>query len=200
MISLYIAQPSWLHRLPAGLKLLVLLVASLALLPVSNPWALTWGCAVAVGVYASLGRGGVERLIGLRSILLLVLGLGLFQALVMNWHVAWLSVARLIVMIMIADLVSATTPMQDMMRVVRPCLTPLRLFGLNPDRLSLAVALVIRFIPSLLAQWQAQSAAWRARTNKSAGVRLLVPFMSLTMSRTEKIAEALIARKSSRGN
>ncbi len=200
MISLYIAQPSWLHRLPAGLKLLVLLVASLALLPVSNPWALTWGCAVAVGVYASLGRAGVERLIGLRSILLLVLGLGLFQALVMNWHVAWLSVARLIVMIMIADLVSATTPMQDMMRVIRPCLTPLRLFGLNPDRLSLAVALVIRFIPSLLAQWQAQSAAWRARTNKSAGVRLLVPFMSLTMSRTEKIAEALIARKSSRGN
>ncbi len=200
MISLYIAQPSWLHRLPAGLKLLVLLVASLALLPVSNPWALTWGCVVAVGVYASLGRAGVERLIGLRSILLLVLGLGLFQALVMNWHVAWLSVARLIVMIMIADLVSATTPMQDMMRVVRPCLTPLRLFGLNPDRLSLAVALVIRFIPSLLAQWQAQSAAWRARTNKSAGVRLLVPFMSLTMGRTEKIAEALIARKSSRGN
>ncbi len=200
MISLYIAQPSWLHRLPAGLKLLVLLVASLALLPVSNPWALTWGCAVAVGVYASLGRAGVERLIGLRSILLLVLGLGLFQALVMNWHVAWLSVARLIVMIMIADLVSATTPMQDMMRVIRPCLAPLRLFGLNPDRLSLAVALVIRFIPSLLAQWQAQSAAWRARTNKSAGVRLLVPFMSLTMSRTEKIAEALIARKSSRGN
>ena len=200
MISLYIAQPSWLHRLPAGLKLLVLLVASLALLPVSNPWALTWGCAVAVGVYASLGRAGVERLIGLRSILLLVLGLGLFQALVMNWHVAWLSVARLIVMIMIADLVSATTPMQDMMRVVRPCLTPLRLFGLNPDRLSLAVALVIRFIPSLLAQWQAQSTAWRARANKSAGVRLLVPFMSLTMSRTEKIAEALIARKSSRGN
>ncbi len=200
MISLYIAQPSWLHRLPAGLKLLVLLVASLALLPVSNPWALTWGCAVAVGVYASLGRAGVERLIGLRSILLLVLGLGLFQALVMNWHVAWLSVARLIVMIMIADLVSATTPMQDMMRVIRPCLTPLRLFGLNPDRLSLAVALVIRFIPSLLAQWQAQSAAWCARANKSAGVRLLVPFMSLTMSRTEKIAEALIARKSSRGN
>lgn len=200
MISLYIAQPSWLHRLPAGLKLLVLLVASLALLPVSNPWALTWGCAAVVGVYASLGRAGVERLIGLRSILLLVLGLGLFQALVMNWHVAWLSVARLIVMIMIADLVSATTPMQDMMRVVRPCLTPLRLFGLNPDRLSLAVALVIRFIPSLLAQWQAQSAAWRARANKSAGVRLLVPFMSLTMSRTEKIAEALIARKSSRGN
>lgn len=200
MISLYIAQPSWLHRLPAGLKLLVLLVASLALLPVSNPWALTWGCVVAVGVYASLGRAGVERLIGLRSILLLVLGLGLFQALVMNWHVAWLSVARLIVMIMIADLVSATTPMQDMMRVIRPCLTPLRLFGLNPDRLSLAVALVIRFIPSLLAQWQAQSAAWRARANKSAGVRLLVPFMSLTMSRTEKIAEALIARKSSRGN
>lgn len=200
MISLYIAHQSWLHRLPAGLKLLVLLVASLALLPVSNPWALSAGCALAAGIYVSLGRPGVERLIGLRSILLLVLGLGLFQGLVMNWHVAWLSVARLIVMIMIADLVSATTPMQDMMRVIRPLLAPFRLLGLNPDRLSLAVALVIRFIPSLLAQWQAQSAAWRARANKRAGVRLLAPFMALTMSRTDKIAEALIARKSSRGN
>ena len=200
MISLYIAQRTWLHQLPAGLKLSALLVASLALLPVSNPWILSAGCIVVIGMYAYLGRAGVERLIGLRSILVIVLGLGLFQGLVMNWHVAWLSVARLIVMIMIADLVSATTPMQDMMRVIRPLLAPCRLIGLNPDRLSLAVALVIRFIPSLLAQWQAQSAAWRARANKTAGVRLLAPFMSLTMSRTDKIAEALIARKSSRGN
>ncbi len=198
MISLYIAKGTWLHRLPAGLKLSLLLVASLAILPIENPTYITIGCCFAVAAYLSLGKIGVERLAGLRSILLLVLGLGLFQGLVMDWQVAWLSVARLFLMVMIADLVSATTPMQEIMRVVRPILGPFRFVGLNPDRLSLAVTLVIRFIPVLLAQWQAQSAAWQARSNKRPGFRLIPPFMTLTMSRTDKIADALMARKQTR--
>lgn len=199
MISHYIAKRGWLHQIPAGLKLGFLLVASLTVLPISNPWGLTAGVVVMMALYSSLGRAGLERLLGLRSILVLILGLGLFQGLLMDWQTAWLSVARLLLMIMIADLVSATTPMQDMMRVIRPFLSPLRLVGLHPDRLSLAVALVIRFIPALLAQWQAQSSAWRARANKGPGIRLLAPFMSLTMNRTDKIAEALMARKLTRG-
>ncbi len=198
MISLYIAKATWLHRLPAGLKLFLLLAASIAILPIENPVQITIGCCVVAVIYLSLGRMGVERLAGLRSILLLVLGLGLFQGVVMDWQTAWLSVARLFLMVLIADLVSATTPMQAIMRVVRPVLGPFRLVGLNPDRLSLAVALVIRFIPVLLAQWQAQSAAWQARSNKRPGLRLIAPFMTLTMSRTDKIADALMARKQTR--
>jgi biotin transport system permease protein len=116
----------------------------------------------------------------------------------MDWQIAWLSVTRLLLMVMIADLVSATTPMQDIMRVVRPVLLPLQFVGLNPDRLSLAVALVIRYIPLLLAQWQAQSAAWNARSKRRPGLRLIPPFMTLTMNRTDKIADAITARKQRR--
>ncbi len=200
MISLYISRKTWLHRLPAGLKLFLLLAASLAILPIDNPVPITVGCCFIAAVYLSLGEIGRERLADLRSILLLVLGLGLFQGVVMDWQTAWLSVVRLFLMVMIADLVSATTPMQEIMRVVCPLLAPFRFVGLNPDRLSLAVALVIRFIPVLLAQWQAQSAAWQARSNKRPGLRLIAPFMTVTMSRTDKIADALMARKQIRGH
>ena len=198
MISLYIAKTTWLHRIPAGMKLFALLVASIAILPIQNPIVITIGCGLIASVYLSFGRVGFERLMGLRGILLLVFGLGIFQGLLMNWQIAWLSVTRLLLMVMIADLVSATTPMQDIMRVVRPVLLPLRFLGLNPDRLSLAVALVIRYIPVLLAQWQAQSAAWSARSKRRPGLRLIPPFMTLTMSRTDKIADAITARKQRR--
>ena len=198
MISLYIAKTTWLHRIPAGMKLFALLVASIAILPIQNPILITIGCGLIASVYLSFGRVGFERLMGLRAILLLVFGLGIFQGLLMNWQIAWLSVTRLLLMVMIADLVSATTPMQDIMRVVRPVLLPLRFLGLNPDRLSLAVALVIRYIPVLLAQWQAQSAAWSARSKRRPGLRLIPPFMTLTMSRTDKIADAITARKQRR--
>ncbi|MEN9772257.1 MAG: hypothetical protein RJA58_900 [Pseudomonadota bacterium] len=198
MISLYIAKTTWLHRIPAGMKLFALLVASIAILPIQNPILITIGCGLIALVYLSFGRVGFERLIGLRAILLLVFGLGIFQGLLMNWQIAWLSVTRLLLMVMIADLVSATTPMQDIMRVVRPVLLPLQFVGLNPDRLSLAVALVIRYIPLLLAQWQAQSAAWNARSKRRPGLRLIPPFMTLTMNRTDKIADAITARKQRR--
>lgn len=198
MISLYIAKTTWLHRIPAGMKLFALLVASIAILPIQNPIVITIGCGLVASVYLSFGRVGFDRLMGLRAILLLVFGLGIFQGLLMNWQIAWLSVTRLLLMVMIADLVSATTPMQDIMRVVRPVLLPLRFLGLNPDRLSLAVALVIRYIPVLLAQWQAQSAAWSARSKRRPGLRLIPPFMTLTMSRTDKIADAITARKQRR--
>ena len=198
MISLYIAKTTWLHRIPAGMKLFALLVASIAILPIQNPILITIGCGLIASVYLSFGRVGFERLMGLRAILLLVFGLGIFQGLLMNWQIAWLSVTRLLLMVMIADLVSASTPMQDIMRVVRPVLLPLRFLGLNPDRLSLAVALVIRYIPVLLAQWQAQSAAWSARSKRRPGLRLIPPFMTLTMSRTDKIADAITARKQRR--
>jgi biotin transport system permease protein len=198
LISLYIAKTTWLHRIPAGMKLFALLVASIAILPIQNPILITIGCGLIALVYLSFGRVGFERLIGLRAILLLVFGLGIFQGLLMNWQIAWLSVTRLLLMVMIADLVSATTPMQDIMRVVRPVLLPLQFVGLNPDRLSLAVALVIRYIPLLLAQWQAQSAAWNARSKRRPGLRLIPPFMTLTMNRTDKIADAITARKQRR--
>jgi biotin transport system permease protein len=113
----------------------------------------------------------------------------------MTWQNGLASVFRILLMVMLADLVTATTPMQSMMRAVMPVLKPLSLVGLKPDRLALSVALVVRFVPVLFAQWQAQRDAWKARSNRSPGIKLFPPFMSEALKRTDQIAESIAARK-----
>jgi biotin transport system permease protein len=195
MISLYIAKRTWLHQLPAGIKLIFLAAVSILLLPIQNPMVLALGCGCMLLAYASLGRVGLARFFGLRAILPLMLGLAIFQALVMTWQAAAVSLLRIMLMIMLADLVTATTPMQAMMRVAMIALSPIRFLGFDPKKLALAVALMIRFIPQLLAQWQAQHESWRARSSRRSGLKLLAPFMNETLRRTDHIAEAILARK-----
>jgi biotin transport system permease protein len=195
MVSLYISQSTWLHHWPAGAKLFALAACSMLVLPVGDWRVLFAGCAVASLVYTSLGSSGVRRWLALKTLLPLIIGLGIFQALVMTWQDGLLSVFRILFMVMLADLVTATTPMQAMMRAVMPVLRPLSVIGLKPDRLALAVALVIRFVPVLFAQWQAQSDAWRTRSNRSPRIKLFAPFITEALKRTDQIAESIAARK-----
>lgn len=197
MISLYISNRTWLHRIPAGTKLAMLAASSMLVLPLHHWALLLLGCTVAVLGYASIGLAGLARLRNLRGLLPLVLGLGLFQGVVASWDTALVSVFKILLMVMLADLVTATTPMQDMMRAIQPLLLPLRMLGLRPARLSLAVALVIRFIPVLLAQWQSQREAWLARSTRRPGIKLLVPFMLCALRRTDQIAESISSRSRS---
>lgn len=195
MISLYISRVTWLHRLPAGAKLAGLAIASIMVLPAGSWVVLALFCAAVISVYLTLGNPGAIRLWSLRMLLPLVLGIGLFQALVTGWEPALISVFRILFMVMLADLVTASTTMQDMMRVVLPLFTPLRLIGFKPKTLALSVALVIRFIPVLAAQWAAQSDAWRARSGRRPGFRLIIPFITRALARTDQIAESIAARK-----
>jgi biotin transport system permease protein len=198
MISLFLSTPTWLHRVPAAVKLLALALMSLAVLPITD-WLVMWvGVLITFAIYGSLGRAGFKRLLALRILLPLILGLGLFQWWVMTWEAAALSVARIFLMVMLADLVTLTTPMQDMMRVIEPLLSPLRRLGFNPRKLSLAVALVIRFVPVLLSQWQAQREAWQARSPRTPGVKLIVPFIRQALTLSTHIAQSIDARSVSR--
>lgn len=195
MISLYISRMTWLHRLPAGAKLVLLALASLLVLPVQEWRWLALACAAVVGLYCSLGKAGTARLASLKIILPLIIGIGIFQGLSTSWEAALLSVFRILFMVMLADLVTASTPMQDMMRVVLPLFAPLKFLGLQPKTLALAVALVIRFVPVLAVQWSAQSDAWRARSGRRPGYKLIIPFISRALARTDQIAESIAARK-----
>jgi biotin transport system permease protein len=71
---------------------------------------------------------------------------------------------------------------------------PLRLAGINPRAPALAIALVIRFVPVLLASWQEREEAWRARTGRRASIRLIPAFVAETLRMADQIAEALDAR------
>ena len=61
-------------------------------------------------------------------------------------------------------------------------------------RMALSVALVIRFTPVLMQKGAALAEAWRARSVKRPGWRIVLPFALLAIDDAEQTAEALRAR------
>jgi biotin transport system permease protein len=194
MISGYVARRTWLHRVPAVLKLAGVAVASVALLPVDDWRVLAAGLAGVALVYASLGRDVFSRLAMLRPILPILIALALLQGLFQSWPLAAASSLRILLMILIASLATLTTTMQAMMAVVAPLMAPLRLVGINPRAPALAVTLVLRFVPVLLEAWQQREEAWRARTGRRASIKLIPAFIADAMRMADQVAEALDAR------
>jgi biotin transport system permease protein len=194
VIAGYLAHPTWLHRVPAGVKLSLVAVASLAVLPVADPLALLAALGLTFLVYASLGRQAVSRLTLLRPLLPFFVLIGALQVWFESWPAAIASTTRILLMILVASLVTLTTTMQAMVGTLQPLMRPLRLAGINPRAPALAVALVIRFVPVLLASWQEREEAWRARTGRRASFRLIPAFVAETLRMADQIAEALDAR------
>jgi len=186
MISLYLSRNTWLHRIPAAVKLVGLAVASLSLLFVQQWMYLLPLPLLLVLAYSAMGKPGRQRLFGLRALMALIL--------MMDWDRAASAVVKMVVMVMFADLVTMTTPTQRMVDVLNLLLIPLDRIGNFRRQLALMVALMIRFIPLLAQQWQAQHLAFRARTTGRSTPSLLAAFLSQALRRTDQIAESIAAR------
>lgn len=194
MIGGSLSGRSWLHRLPARLKLAALALLTIVFFAVDSLPALIAATIAALAVYAGLGRPALARLSGFRPLLPLLVIIGALQFFSLGWVGALVSVSRLALMILLADLVTATTPMLAMIDAIAPLLKPLRLIGLDERRIALAFALVLRFMPVLLDDWRLRDEAWRARTGRRASFRLLAPWAAGLLPLADRVAEALDAR------
>ncbi|QRM32974.1 energy-coupling factor transporter transmembrane protein EcfT [Microvirga sp. VF16] len=194
MIAGYLAAPTWLHRVPAGLKLGAVAAVSLLVLPVTDWRVLGTGLVLVLGLYASLGREALRRVALLKPLMPLLLAIALLQGWLETWPAAAASITRILLMVLAASLVTFTTSMQSMIDAVAPVLAPLRRVGLNPRVPALAIALVLRFVPVLLSAWQQREEAWRARTGRRASLRLVPSFIAEALRMADQMAEALDAR------
>jgi biotin transport system permease protein len=194
MMSGYLARATWLHRLPAGLKLLIVAGLSMVLLPVRDWQFLALGLAVVAGVYGALGRDALRRLGLFKPIIPLLIIIGGLQSLSSRWEDGASVVLRLLVMVLVADLVTMTTTMSALMDAVEPLFRLLRPLGVNSRKIALSVALVLRFIPVLLANWRAREEAWRSRSRRRIPLRIIVLFLIETLRLADHVAEALDAR------
>ena len=194
MISLYLPERTWLHAVPAGWKLLVLALISLVAAPLDSLPVMAGLLLAVLALYASLGKAALRQIALLRPLWPLFLILLAF-----HWWNGYLLaglvvLARILAMVLLANAVTMTTRMDAMMDAVEPLLAPLRLFGVSPRAVALAVAMMIRFVPLLFALWEALNDSWRARTGKRGGWRLLAPFCIQTLRLSHHTAEALAAR------
>ncbi|MFK8252621.1 energy-coupling factor transporter transmembrane component T family protein [Ancylobacter terrae] len=194
MISLYLAPPTFAHRLPAGLKLGALAAISFAATLSDNLGAMAALLAAVLALYAALGRAALGQVRLLRPLLPLLAILFAFHWWIGDPRLGLVTALRLAAMVLLANAVTMTTRMDEMMDVVEPLLRPLALFGVAPRAVALAVAMTIRFVPLLFALWQALNESYRARTGRSGGWRLLAPFCIQTLRLSHHLGEALAAR------
>ena len=101
---------------------------------------------------------------------------------------------RLALMILLADIVSMTTPLLDMMDAIQPLMRPFAMVGFDAEKLTIAIALVLRFVPAMMEEWSRRNEAWRPRTGRRASLRLLAPFIGSLVTMADRVAEALDAR------
>ena len=182
-------------RLPAGIKLAALVVATSLVFAISNLWLLAAALAAILTLYLVCGVGLLTY--GIR----LLWPLWPFAVVIVVWHI-WrgtpgvgaVVLLRMGIAVMVANLVTMTTRLDDMIAVITTLATPLRVIGLPPRRLALALALAIRFIPDVMQSADRLSLAWRARSARRPRHHLLAPLTLAAIDTADHVAEALRAR------
>src|SRR5690606_19356015 len=125
---------------------------------------------------------------------LLLLLVGAFQVWVLGWEAAVVGVCRIAACLVLAWTVSLTTPVTAMLDLLRRLLSPLRLVGVDPDRVAMTVALAIRSIPLVMAAAEQADQARIARGRRRSVSSLVVPTVVRSVRIADALGDALIAR------
>ena len=150
MLGLHRPGATLLHRAPAGAKLLGLLVAGVLTVVLRGPASSLVLLAGAGLLVARSGAGVRLTLRALRGILLVAAGLGAYQAWQHGWPRAVESVGDLLTLVLLATVLTVTTPVDEILDTVTRALRPLRRLGVDADRVALAFALTIRALPTTI--------------------------------------------------
>ncbi|MCW4351739.1 energy-coupling factor transporter transmembrane protein EcfT [Hoyosella sp. YIM 151337] len=194
VLGMYEPGGSLLHRSPAELKLLGLCVFGTAVVLARSVTIAVLALLVAVGLAAS-SRMNLRRLGAALQPLLIISAL----VLVLHWWQTDLMhgvqiAARLLAVVILATTITATTSSDAIVDAVIRAATPLRAVGVQPERIGLAMALMLNAIPGLLTIALETREAARARGLGHDPRALLVPFVLRSVAHARAAGEALAAR------
>ena len=194
MGSLYSEHITWLHRWPAGAKLACMALLGTLLFLFNELWLLAAAGAACALLWCSLGPAThtVRRLI--RSVLVAAALVAGFHLWLGRPDVAAVSALRLACASTLGVALTVTTRPTDLLLVLDALLAPLARLGLRPERLSLQLALMLRFTEHFFVQWQKLDEAHRLRTGRPGGLRLIAPLTVQMLQAAQRVADALYAR------
>ena len=194
MGSLYSEQHTWLHSIPAGLKLLVLAVLGTGLFLTDQLGVLVGATAVCVAIYASLGRASRRAkplLIGVLVASALVAGFHLFMQ---HPALAAITVMRLVSATLMGIALTLTTRYSDLLQVFELVLSPLQRVGFKTEALALQLALMLRFTEHFFVLWRRLDDAHRVRTGQAGGFKILAPLTIHMLMAARRVADTLHLR------
>ena len=207
MISSHLTKKTWLHLIPPSVKLIVLSSITYLSIYIVNLTNAMIMLSMSFLIYLSLGRQARRKLLRLiKSFGVLVLFIGVVQCIFIPISVAALTSIKMFSLIVLADLVSISTPLSELKRIILKLLTPFKLFGVNINKISLTMTLSLRLIRVYIALWAKLDTSLQARmirkknTNNKIRTsnfkikKLVIPFLFNSQQLTLRMSDALQAR------
>ena len=194
-LGVYVSGNSLLHRAPAGLKFLTLVVYILVVaIFAREPWQAGLAILV-VAVVFLLARIPVRLALGQALPVVPILALlGAFQWWQRGWELALATVVGLLATVAAAALLTLTTTITELMDAFERGLRPFERFGLPVETITLAMGMALRLIPL---QAAAVYEVLEARKARGAGFSLSalgIPVVVRSIKRARDLGEALVAR------
>ena len=194
MLSLYVPGGSFIHRVPAAVKLSILLVGSAALFMVSSIPVHAAELVLIAGLFHAARLPWRDTFRQLRTVLIFLVPIFLFHVFITDWMLGLETVLRILVLLLLAVLVTLTTRPTEMIDVLEAAIRPLRHVGVNPSKASMMLSMVIRFIPMMMREAQEILEAQRARGLDRNAIALLMPLLIKTLKMADDLSEAIEAR------
>ena len=193
-LGLYVPGRSYLHRAPAGLKLVCLVATGFGSVFLRQPWEVAGALALVLAVYVSAGIPLRTAGRQLRPLLWIGLVTAGFHVVVNGWQRAVVVVGVIAVLVLLAALVTLTTRTTELVAAVVTGARPLRVLRVDPERLGLLVALGIRCVPVVVGLAEEVRDAQRARGLTASPRAFAVPLIVRSLRHADALGEALAAR------
>ncbi len=194
MLSLYYPADSMVHRAPTWLKLALLAFGSVALFLLPDSY---WSVLIILAPLLGYIIAGLPlRIIGtdLYRMSWLLVFLLVTQLIFNEPQVATTVIARLVAIILGAQLFTRTTKIEHLITTVEHLTTPLRFLGANPYKIALAVALMLSALGQIVGFIRQVRDAQRARGVRLAPWSWVVPVLVLSLKHADDVADALTVR------
>ncbi|MCU1512367.1 MAG: energy-coupling factor transporter transrane protein EcfT [Arthrobacter sp.] len=190
----YVPGSSVVHRAPLSLKFVLVLGCGMASFLIAD-WTVAAGMlALMCGLFLLSGAGPARLLRAVRPVLPVLAAIGLFQW----WQLGGPTAARIVLNVLIcivaASILTATTPVQALLDGVASLGRPFRRFGADPERFALTIAIMLRSIPFIAGAYSDVRDSARARGLERNPRALVLPVFITTVAFARQTGEALAAR------
>ncbi|GGH92005.1 energy-coupling factor transporter transmembrane component T family protein [Arthrobacter liuii] len=194
LLANYVPGNSLLHRAPLALKFLLVFACGLASFVILD-WRVSAAVlAVLCGLFLVTGAG-VKRLWGaVRPLAPVLLVIGIFQWWQLGGPTAVRIVLNILVCVVAASLLTATTPVQKLLDGVAAAATPFKRFGADPERFALTIGIMLRSIPFIAGTFADVRDSAKARGLERNPRALVLPVFITSVAYARQTGEALAAR------
>jgi len=194
LLANYVPGDSLLHRAPLALKFLLVVACGLVSFIIVD-WRISAAVLAALCALFLLSGAGVKRLWkAIRPLAPVLLVIALFQW----WQLGGPTAARIVLNILLcvvaASLLTATTPIQRLLDGVVRAARPFTRFGADPERFALTIGIMLRSIPFIAGTFADVRDSAKARGLERNPRALVLPVFITSVAYARQTGEALAAR------